>query len=140
MMMTPGQFRIVLAVLVMLLLAHVSYSAPRSKQSREAEDDREFGWLRSLPRHRLHAFIALAVASIAAGVVGIAGMFLLYAWAPYAFLAGVVVIEGGSYVMFKRSTKTLLEKVLARSVLVGEIAVLYLVLGGPARHLFENAA
>jgi hypothetical protein len=135
--MSAVEFRIILAMLVVVVLAHVAYSAPRNPQLRANEATAQYGWIAGLSPKQRSALIAVLVAFVACGLLGLAGMFFFSKVAAIAFLVASALVEIGSRIAFRGGRKSPLEWALASLSTFGSVLVLYLVFFGAAKGLFE---
>ena len=135
--MSAVEFRIIVALLAVVILAHIAYSAPRNPQLRANDAAVQFGWIAGLSPNQRGALTAVLVALVACGLLGLIGMFFFSKAGAIAFLIATAVVEIGSRVAFGRGSKSPLEWALATLSTLGSVLVLYLVFFGAAKGLFE---
>jgi hypothetical protein len=124
--MTALQFRGVLVLFIVLLVAYVAYDPNR------AESGRRFEWMRQLPSFQRYALLFVLVAVLLAVPIGIIGMFFFLRWAAIAFLVAMTITE-----LLRPGKQNTIEKILAYSVVGGEVLFFYLIFFGPAQALFR---
>ena len=134
--MSGVEFRIVLALLAIVVFAHIAYRAPRAQQFAAHDTAAQFGWIAALsPKRRIALAVALMAVTVC-GLLGLLGMFFFSRAAAIAFLIASVTVEVGSRVLFRGGSKSPLEWALANTTTAGSILVLYLAFIGPAKELF----
>src|SRR5690348_7429282 len=128
--MSAADFRIVLTLLAVVILAHIVYSAPRSSRLRANEAAAKFGWITRLSSEQRSALAAAAVTLVVCGLTGLIGMFFFSRVAAVAFLIATAAVEIGSRVAFRGGSESPLEWALAALSTGGSVLVLYLVFFG----------
>jgi len=127
--MTALEFRSLLVVFVLVLLAHLVYK-PSAAMAAASE---RMSWTTRLPAYKQRLFLAFQVVVFLGGLIGLIGMFFLARWAAIMFILAVVVMK------FERPfpNSDAIDRALRFLVLVGEVLLVYLVFFGPARPLFR---
>ena len=123
--MTAFQFRCLLTLFVIVLAAYLLYDPNRTANIKR------FEWMLRLPAYQRYLLLAILLVEMAVGLVGLVGMFFFLRWAAIAFLVASATAE-----FTRPGRQNTVQKLLAYSVVTGEVLFLYLIFFGPAVPLF----